>query len=161
MDFRIVPDWDEYFMRMAELSKTKSKDRSTQVGAVVVGEGNVVLSIGYNGFPRGTNDDVECRHERPLKYGWTEHAERNSIFSAARVGTKLLGSRIYVTGGGFPCSDCSRAIVQSGISEVVVMEGKFCGAGPWEESCKIGGEIMTESGVKITILNSKYERINH
>ena len=78
---RTVPNWDEYFMKMAEHVKTKSKDRSTQVGAVIVGEGHVVLSVGYNGFPRGVNDDIDSRYERPAKYMWTEHAERNAIFS--------------------------------------------------------------------------------
>ena len=158
MEKRIVPNWDEYFMRMAELVKTKSKDRSTQVGSVIVGEGHIVLSVGYNGFPRGINDEIEERHERPIKYHWVEHSERNSIFSAARSGTKLLGSTIYITGGGFACSDCARAIVQAGIAEAVGMQGNFIGAGPWEESCRIGEEIMREAGVKLTTLNEKYER---
>lgn len=151
--------WDEYFMKMAEYIKTKSKDRSTQVGAVIVGEGHSVLSVGYNGFPRGVNDDINDRHKRPIKYMFTEHAERNSIFSAARNGVKLVGSTIYITGGGNACADCARAIIQAGIVEAVGMVGTFCGVGPWTESCQIGKKMFLESGVKLTFLNDKYERV--
>ena len=155
---RTVPCWDEYFMKIAETAKTKSKDRSTQVAAVIVGEGHIPLSVGYNGFPRDVNDDVDVRHERPLKYLFTEHAERNAIYAAARHGVRLSGSTIYVTGGGTPCADCSRAIIQAGIIEVVGMDRKFEGAGAlWEESCKIGREMLLEAGVRIVLLNEKYE----
>lgn len=153
-----IPCWDEYFMKMADLVKTKSKDRSTQVGAIIVGEGHTVLSIGYNGFPRGVNDNVDIRHERPIKYMYTEHAERNAIYSAARNGIKLLDSVMYLSAKGVSCADCARAIIQAGIKEVISKEGKFEGAGSWEESCRIAKEMFLESNVKISFLNEKYER---
>ena len=155
---RIIPKCDEYFMKMAEHVRSKSKDRSTQVGAVIVGEGNVVLSVGYNGFCRKINDDIDSRHERPAKYMWTEHAERNAIYSAARHGIKLAGSTIYITGGGLACADCARAIIQAGIKEAVGMVGKFEGVGSWEKSCKVGEKMMLEAGVKLAFLNELYER---
>ena len=161
MEKRAVPNWNEYFMKMAEVSKTKSKDRSTQVGAVVVGDGNSVLSIGYNGFPRGVDDDVESRHERPAKYLYSEHAERNAIYSAARNGVRLLGSTMYVTCGGVPCADCSRAIIQAGISKVIVMEGKFEGKGSWDESCAAGKEMLEEAGVVVEYLGRDYTSLSN
>lgn len=157
MEKRIVPSWNKYFMIMAELARTKSKDRSTQVGAVIVGEGHTVLSMGYNGFPRGVDDDVEARHERNLKYLVTEHAERNAVYAAAKNGIKLDGAAIYVSCGGVPCADCCRAIIQAGIICVIVMAREFEGKGPWDESCKVGKEMLIESGVKIVTLDSNYE----
>lgn len=113
--------WDDYFMGMASYVATKSKDRSTKVGAVIVSDPDrAVLSTGWNGFPRGVDDDIEARHERPSKYNWTEHAERNAIYNAARHGICLAGATIYIT--HFPCCDCARAITQSGIVEVVCPE---------------------------------------
>lgn len=156
---RIVPNWDQYFMQMSELVKTKSKDRSTQVGAVIVGEGHTILSTGYNGFPRGVNDDVDNRHERPIKYMYAEHAERNAIYSAARNGIKLISSSMYITGGGISCADCARAIIQAGIIECIGFVGKFEGKGSWEESCKVGEEMLLEAEVKLTFLNERYERV--
>lgn len=109
--------WDNYFMRMAYLVASKSKDTSMKCGCVIVGDGHSVLTTGYNGFPRHCNDEITSRYERPEKYAFTEHAERNSIYSAARNGVKLLNSTAYST--SFPCVDCARAIVQSGIVAVV------------------------------------------
>ena len=110
-------DWDIRFMRLALVVATWSRDRSTQVGAVIVSADNEVRVVGYNGFPRGINDSLEERYERPLKYKWTEHAERNAIFVAARSGIALAGCRIYLP--WFPCMDCARAIVQCGLVELI------------------------------------------
>ena len=153
---RIVPGWNEYFMRMVDLAKTKSKDRSTQVGALVVDrESHAILSTGYNGFPRGVNDDVESRHERPAKLLYTEHAERNAVYAAARNGVRILGSAMYVS--GFPCADCARAIIQSGIRVVVTMDRPFEGKSPvWEESCSVGREMLYESGVALVLLDDQF-----
>lgn len=112
--------WDKRWMDLACLISTWSKDRSRQVAAVVVDDRNVLLSVGWNGFPRGVNDDIENRHKRPDKYKWTEHAERNAIYNAASKGISLLGSKIYLP--WYPCSDCARAIIQSGITSVVCVE---------------------------------------
>lgn len=109
--------WDLYFLKMAHLVATKSCDPSIKIGCVLVGEGNEVLSTGYNGLPRG----IELRDiptTRPEKYLFFEHAERNAIWNAARCGTRLLGCRVYLT--QLPCSDCMRGLIQVGATEVVV-----------------------------------------
>ena len=107
-------NWIEYFRGIAHQVKLKSKDIRTQIGAVVVGKDNEILSTGYNSFPRGINDDVEERQERPEKYYWFEHAERNAIYNAARIGVSLKDSTMYLT-CGMSCSDCTRGIINSGI----------------------------------------------
>ena len=145
--------WDGYFMDMANLVATKSKDRSTRCGVVIVGEGKTVLSTGYNGFPRGVDDYNEDLHKRPEKYAWTEHAERNAIYNAARNGIKLLGSIAYITTA--PCIDCARALVQAGITSVVVpvnndplfsqLEQRI----DWKESLSKAREILIAGHVRV------------
>jgi len=152
-------NWDEYFYKIAELASLKSKDRSTKCGSVIVGEGHTVLSIGFNGFPRKVNDDIESRHDRPNKYLYTEHGERNSIFAAAKNGIKLDGSSIHLSGGGLPCSDCARAIIQAGIIEIVYRDIPFQGKGNWKESMDAAKEMLLEAGVKLTKLDENFQRI--
>ena len=142
-------NWNEYFLGIAEQVKLKSKDRSTQIGAVIVGEDNEVLSTGYNSFPRGMDDSKEERQERPEKYFWFEHAERNAIYNAARVGTPLKGSTIYLT-SGLPCMDCARGIVNSGIKIVYCKE--VCttkNKDKWDESQKKSLQLLLECGVEV------------
>jgi dCMP deaminase len=138
---------DSWFMTLAYLTATRSKDRRTKVGAVVVGFNDEVRATGYNGFPRGCNDFVESRHEKPEKYYWTEHAERNATFNAARVGVSLDGCTIYVP--GCPCADCARAIIQSGIKKVVIHK-KFQEnwSEKWMENAKRSIEMFDECGVE-------------
>ena len=115
----IPPTWHEYFMALAYLTASKSKDPSTKVGAVIVAEGNSIISTGYNGLPRGVNDDpkiYERYHQRPSKYAWYEHAERNAIYNAARQGIALSNTIIFTP--GLPCTDCARGIIQSGIGAI-------------------------------------------
>lgn len=112
--------WDQRHMNLARHVATWSKDRSTKVGCVIVGPRQDVRATGFNGFPRGVDDNIEARHERPAKYKWTEHAERNAIYQAASRGTSLEGCTIYLP--WFPCMDCGRAIVQSGIACIVAVE---------------------------------------
>jgi dCMP deaminase len=95
----------------------KSKDEKTQNASIIVGPDNEFRSAGYNSFPRGIDDNKPERQERPEKYYWFEHGERNAIYNAARVGIPLKGCKIYVT--GIPCVDCARGIIQSGITEVI------------------------------------------
>ncbi len=90
-------NWDQYFLNIAEQVKEKSKDRRTKIGAVIVGPDNEIVSTGYNSFPRGIDDDVEERQVRPEKYYWFEHAERNSIYNAARIGVRLKDTKMYLT----------------------------------------------------------------
>lgn len=110
-------NWPTYFFNLIQVIKTKSKDPNTQVGCVIVGKNNQILSTGYNSFPCGINDDVPERRERPEKYLWIEHAERNAIYLAARSGTALEGSTMYMD--GIPCVDCARGIIQSGIKKII------------------------------------------
>jgi dCMP deaminase len=128
-----------------------SKDRSTKVGALIIGENNRPLSWGYNGFPMGVNDDVPERHDRTKeKYKWSEHAERNAIYSAAFSGHKLAGSRIYVS--SLPtCIDCARAIIQSGIKEVYI-EASAVEQPRWKEDWELTQKMYEEAGVKLFTL---------
>jgi dCMP deaminase len=115
---RAIPDWNSYFMTLVMPIASRSKDPHTQVGAIIVGPDNNIRATGFNSFPRGIRDDVPERLERPEKYMWIEHAERNAIYSAAKCGVPLDGSRIYIR--ILPCMDCGRAIIQTGITEVVI-----------------------------------------
>jgi dCMP deaminase len=111
--------WDLFYIKLAQLWADKSKDRSTGVGAVIVGPDMEQRSAGYNGFPRHVDDSIDCRHDRPLKYEYTEHAERNAIYNAARMGTPLKGCIMYLNWWPWPCPDCARGIIQTGITEVI------------------------------------------
>lgn len=141
--------WNEYFLNIAEQVKLKSKDESTQIGAIIVGQDNEILSTGYNSFPRGLNDEIKERQERPIKYFYFEHAERNAIFNAARVGTPINNSMIYIT-SGLPCADCARAIINSGIKKVYCKS--VCttkNKNKWDESQRISLEMLNECGVEV------------
>lgn len=123
-----------------------SKDRSRKVGAVIADRNGSVRSIGYNGFPRGADEGVVARHERPAKYLWTEHAERNAIFDAARAGVALDGCSMYVP--WFPCMDCARAIVQSGISRLVACPPDLKDV-RWGGHFEAAMELLEETGVEV------------
>lgn len=142
-------NWIEYFLGIAEMVKLKSKDQSTHIGAVIVGKDNEVLSTGYNSFPRGANDDIDERQQRPEKYFWFEHAERNAIYNAARVGTPLKDSIIYIT-SGLPCIDCARGIINSGIKVVYCKrECTTKNKDKWLESQQKSFQLFDECGVKV------------
>lgn len=117
--------WDEYFMGVAKLAAMRSKDPNTQVGACIVSEDNKILSMGYNGFPRGCSDDEFpwVREGKPLdnKYFYTTHSELNAILNYR--GGSLEGSKMYVT--LFPCNECAKAIIQAGIKSFVYESDKY------------------------------------
>ena len=117
--------WDEYFMGVAALSAMRSKDPNTQVGACIVSPDHKILSMGYNGFPIGCSDDEFpwAREGEPLasKYFYTTHSELNAILNYR--GGSLEGATIYVT--LFPCNECAKAIIQSGIKRVVYDSDKY------------------------------------
>ena len=115
---RDIPGWDQYYLDICKVVSCRSKDPNTQIGCVVVGPNHEIRSTGYNSFPRGIRDDVPERLVRPAKYLWIEHAERNAICNAARAGTATEACTVFVE--IMPCMDCARAIVQAGITEVVV-----------------------------------------
>ncbi|MGN1113916.1 MAG: deoxycytidylate deaminase [Oscillospiraceae bacterium] len=135
--------WDEYFMGIALFSAQRSKDNHTQVGACIVSDENKVLSVGYNGMPIGCNDD-EMPWEREgdslnTKYPFVCHAELNAILN--RI-TSIKGARIYVS--LFPCNECAKAIIQSGIKEVVYIEDKYAET----DSVKASKMMFDMAGVK-------------
>ena len=144
-----MANWDERFHEMALLVASWSKDTNTKVGAVIVDQDNIVMSMGYNGFPRGCDDSIESRYERPMKYMFTEHAERNAIYQAGRHGVSLKNSTMYVT--MFPCADCARAIIQSGITRLVVPNPDI-NHPKWGEDFKIAIIMLEEAKVKINFL---------
>lgn len=117
--------WAEYFMGIATLSAERSKDAGTQVGACIVSREHKILSMGYNGMPTGCMDDSMpwAREGEPLdtKYMYVCHAELNAILNSN--GGDLRGARLYTT--LFPCNECAKAIIQSGISEVVYKDDKY------------------------------------
>lgn len=115
--------WDEYFMGIAILAARRSKDPSTQVGACIVSQDNIIISTGYNGMPKGCSDDVFpwTREGEDNKYPYVVHAELNAILNAN--GRDLRGSRVYVA--LFPCNECAKAIIQCGVKEVVYLSDKY------------------------------------
>lgn len=141
--------WDEYFMGIAILSSYRSKDPNTQVGACIVNNNNRIMSMGYNGFPAGCSDD-EFPWERQgcdydTKYPYVCHAELNAILNCR--GANLEGSRIYVA--LFPCNECAKAIIQSGIKEVVYLSDKYADT----MGTKASKRMLNAAGVKLTKLS--------
>lgn len=141
-------DWDTYFLKMAMLVATKSKDDSTQVGCVIVGLDNEIVSTGFNGFPRGVNEDEEARWERPAKYFRAEHAERNAIYNAARMGARTRDCTAYMTAP--PCADCARALIQAGIRVVYhPAVHEFANREKWAESHDYALSMLKEADVTV------------
>jgi len=154
-------NWDQYFMSMVYLISMKSKDQKTKHGAVIVDSDNSIRSTGYNSFPRGINDNIQERQERPEKYLWFEHAERNAVYNAARIGVSVNGCKMYTA--GVPCMDCARAIVQSGIKTVVVHKShvddqKGQGQEVWKEHTKRTIILFEESGVTLEFFDGEIIR---
>lgn len=138
--------WDEYFMGIALLTAMRSKDDSSQVGACIVSPENKILSLGYNGMPIGCSDD-DMPWEREgealeTKYMYVCHAELNAILNSASH--DLRGSRVYVT--LFPCNECAKAIIQSGIREIVYRDDKY----PDSDSSIASRHMFRLTGVKVT-----------
>jgi len=137
-------------MDLARMVGGWSKDRSRCVGAVIVGPYREIRSVGYNGFPRGVNDVLDERHAQPAKYKWTEHAERNAIYNAARTGMSLQGCEIYIP--WYPCMDCARAIVQSGIVLMVAQEPDWDDP-KWKDDFALVGTLLSEGGVTVRFVD--------
>lgn len=140
--------WNEYFMGIALLASKRSKDPNTQVGACIVNADNVILSTGYNGFPYGCSDD-EFPWEREgsdTKYNYVVHAELNAILNAG--GRSLKGARIFVD--LFPCNECAKAIIQSGIQEVVYLYDKYADS----MATLASKRMLNAAGVKTTKLDT-------
>jgi len=150
---RRVPDWNAYYLAVCRSVALRSKDPSTQIGCVIVGPAHEIRSTGYNSFPRGINDKAPQRRERPEKYLWIEHAERNAIYNAARAGTALAGCTVYVE--VTPCMDCARAIVQAGIARVIVDGNRMrqYSSKRYDEEFKKVKILFREAGIKMEIVS--------
>ena len=145
--------WDEYFMGIALLAARRSKDPSTQVGACIVSDSNIIISTGYNGMPKGCSDDEFTweREGEQTKYPYVVHAELNAILNAN--GRDLRGSRLYVA--LFPCNECAKAIIQSGVKEVLYLSDKYK-----DSMMNLASKRMLEAaGVKYTQLSTSMEEI--
>lgn len=141
--------WAQRYMALADVVAGWSKDRSRGVGCVIVDPNGSILSMGYNGFPRGVDDDVEARHERPAKYLWTEHAERNAIYNAARAGVRLEGCTMVLP--WFPCADCARGVIQSGITRLVCGQDPDLNDPKWGPGFEVVYDMLNEAGVRLEI----------
>jgi dCMP deaminase len=143
-------DWHKYFMTMAYLIATKSKDPSTKVGAVIVGPDQEIRSTGYNGLARGLHDS-DLRYQSPLKLQLINHAEENALLNCCRVGISTKNCKIYVP--WMPCSLCCKSIIQAGITEVIYHKqwpGNNNPSGSWAESIILSKEMFQETKVILT-----------
>lgn len=150
-----VISWDEYFMGIALLSAMRSKDPNTKVGACIVDNDNKVVSIGYNGMPRKIDESkISWNKGEGLdsKYLYVCHAEFNAILNT-RNGSSLKGCTLYVT--LFPCNECTKAIIQTGIKEVVFLDNKY-----EDQTTTKASRLMLElAGVKIRQYKGKYSKV--
>lgn len=144
--------WDEYFMNIALLSARRSKDPNTKVGACIVSKDNRILSIGYNGAPNGFDDNYfPWKREGEfleVKYAYVCHAELNAILNYPGVRENLKDAKIYVD--LFPCNECAKAIVQSGIKEVFYLDDKYADTDGFKASVM----IFNMCGIKCTKLDN-------
>ncbi len=149
------PDWDQLYITMCYLVGMRSRDDKTHVGSIIVDPDNVLVATGYNSLPRNIEidkDSARLSREGGEKYYWIEHAERNAIYNAARRGTVLKGCKIYVP--WLPCADCARAIIQTGISEVIIHRNgqdfyDLHTNGKWIDSHKRTTDMFLEAGVRL------------
>ena len=145
--------WDEYFMGIALLAANRSKDPNTQVGACIVSPETIIISTGYNGLPNGCSDD-EFPWERSgeeTKYPFVVHAELNAILNAG--GRVLRGARLYVA--LFPCNECSKAIIQSGISEILYLSDKYADT----DAIRASKRMLDAAGVRYRRIETKLDAI--
>lgn len=147
-------DWHNRFMMLAEHIAKWSKDPHRQVGAVIVDANKRIISVGYNGFPTGVDDSQMWRYERPQKYLYTEHAERNAIYNAHLTSASPVGGSIYTT--LMTCADCARAIIQCGIKNVYTWEYNVSDSFKYTESFSVANEMFAESDVKLILLKNNY-----
>lgn len=145
--------WDNRFLELATLVSTWSKDPSTKVGAVLVGADKEILSVGFNGFPRGIADTQDRLNDRIIKYKLVVHAEINAVLNAVRNGINVKGSTLYLIAkgnhgnwGGAPCIRCAVELINAGIAKVVTLSSINIPES-WKESCAEGAAALKEAGV--------------
>ncbi|MFA6305020.1 MAG: dCMP deaminase family protein [Patescibacteria group bacterium] len=144
--------WDECFMQMAHLIAMRSKDPSSQVGAVIVDDQNVIVGMGYNGWPRGIKDD-ELPWDRSggflgSKYAFVVHAEENAVYNANK---EVKGCKVYCT--LFPCNECAKTLIQNNIKEIVYSSDKYHDEEIWIASRK----LLDLAGVKYQKYSPKFK----
>ncbi len=144
-----------WFMEGVYWVASKSKDPKTKIGAILVKDRRII-STGYNGIPIGVDDRLSIRNERPEKYKWFEHGERNAIYSAAKHGISTEGSVLYTN--ALPCADCARGIIQSGIEEVYIHKqfNDLCNAAQreqWKGHDNATFTMFNEAGVKVFMID--------
>jgi dCMP deaminase len=142
---RFLSHWDKRFLRIAEEVRLWSKDPGTKVGCVLVNERRI-LSTGYNGFPQTISDDLDRYIDREYKLSVTVHAEKNAILNAAKNGTKVQGSTLYVTFP--PCSQCAAAIIQAGVAKVVCPDPAQAPE-RWRSNFLAASDLFYEAGVTV------------
>lgn len=151
-----ILSWDEYFMGIALLSSKRSKDPNTKVGACIVDEEKKVVSIGYNGMPKGLDEDKLSWNKNEgldSKYLYVCHAEFNAILNI-RIGSSLKGCTLYVT--LFPCNECAKAIVQVGIKKIVYLSDKY-----HDQVNTLASKKMLElAGIEIESYKGRYKEVN-
>ncbi|MBN9585719.1 MAG: dCMP deaminase [Afipia sp. 62-7] len=142
--------WDRRFFELSHLVASWSEDRGRKVGAVIVGPANDIRAIGFNGLPRRVDAELEVRHARENgeKYYWFEHAERNAIYNAARSGIGTEGCRMYTN--LFPCADCTRGIIQSGIVELNTFAAPEADE-VFKRSFEVARVMLSEAGVNLRV----------
>lgn len=148
-------NWDEYFMGIALLSAKRSKDPSTQVGACIVDDDNKVVSIGYNGMPKGLDETKLSWNKNEgldSKYLYVCHAELNAILNT-RNGSALKGCRLYVT--LFPCNECAKAIIQVGLKEIIYLDNKYFDATATQASKR----MLELANIKIRKYEGRYTQV--
>lgn len=139
-------NWHEFFIGLAYKIAEKSKDPSTQIGCIIVNDDNSPLVIGYNGLPRGCDDNVPERNDRPEKYHWYAHGEENAIANAASEGIRLKGSTAYIIAP--PCTTCARLLIQARIRKIIVPKDHVLSdRSDWEVHFERSLIMLKEAGV--------------
>lgn len=147
-------NWDEYFFNIAHEVSRKSKDPSTKFGSVIVKPDRTLVSVGFNGFPRGVIDSDDRYNDRPTKYKFVVHAEMNALMSACKNGISVDGCALYIQ--AYPCSSCCKLIIQAGIKEIILdgdseilNNAEFTAR--WQTDIDTTILMCQEAGVKIRI----------
>lgn len=144
--------WENYFLNLLDVVRSKSKDPSTKVGAIIFDSNNAIVSTGFNGFPIGVSDDVKRYEDRDTKYKFVVHAEMNAILLSARRGQKVEGCTILID--WYPCTNCAKAIIQSGIKEIWIdgrdyeKKDKYWRE-RWGDEILISKKMLQEAGISV------------
>lgn len=147
--------WDDHFLKLAALHSALSKDRSTRVGAIIVGPDREIISAGFNGFPRGISDSEERLVDRDMKLRLIVHGEMNAVLAAARIGVPLKGTTMFIAAtdhsgmvwGGPPCTRCAVECIQAGIKEIVSYPIKTAPS-RWHADLEFSKNLLDEAGVQ-------------